>query len=248
MQTLKFDLNQYNNKLHGELTIFLNEDDLEKEMLLVVPGGGYDHLSIRENLPVVNRFLKENINVASLKYSVFPYHYPIQELEINESINILRKYSKKIFLLGFSAGAHLSLLAYTYENNKDLKGMIALYPVVSFKEYAHEGSRDHFLNYETNEDNIKKYSIENRIKEGLAPVMIFVGENDKSVNPKNSMILKNTLDVFKIKNKLQVFKDGPHGFALADESTVINGDRSLVKKEAQKWVIEAINFIKTGTF
>ena len=76
MQTLKFDLNQYNNKLHGELTIFLNEDDLEKEMLLVVPGGGYDHLSIRENLPVVNRFLKENINVASLKYSVFPYHYP----------------------------------------------------------------------------------------------------------------------------------------------------------------------------
>ena len=124
MQTLKFDLNQYSNKLHGELTIFLNEDDLEKEMLLVVPGGGYDHLSIRENLPVVNRFLKENINVASLKYSVFPYHYPIQELEINEAINILRKYSKKIFLLGFSAGAHLSLLAYTNENNKDVKGMI----------------------------------------------------------------------------------------------------------------------------
>ena len=46
MQTLKFDLNQYNNKLHGELTIFLNENDLEKEMLLVVPGCGYDHLSI----------------------------------------------------------------------------------------------------------------------------------------------------------------------------------------------------------
>ena len=98
MQTLKFDLNQYNNKLHGELTIFLNENDLEKEMLLVVPGGGYDHLSIRENLPVVNRFLKENINVASLKYSVFPYHYPIQELEINESINILRKSNRyKVF-------------------------------------------------------------------------------------------------------------------------------------------------------
>ena len=248
MQTLKFDLNQYNSKLHGELTIFLNEDDLEKEMLLVVPGGGYDHLSIKENLPVVNRFLKENINVASLKYSVFPYHYPVQELEINESINILRKYSNKIFLLGFSAGAHLSLLAYTDENNKDIKGMIALYPVVSFKEYVHEGSRDHFLNYETNEDNIKKYSIENRIKEGLAPVMIFVGENDKSVNPENSIILKNKLDSFKIKNKLQVFKDGPHGFALADESTVINGDRSLVKKEAQKWVFEAIHFIKTGTF
>ena len=113
----------------------------------------------------VNRFLKENINVASLKYSVFPYHYPVQELEINESINILRKYSKKIFLLGFSAGAHLSLLAYTNENNKDVKGMIALYPVVSFKEYVHEGSRDHFLNYETNEDNIKKYSIENVRKE-----------------------------------------------------------------------------------
>ena len=44
-------------------------------MLLVVPGGGYDHLSIKENLPVANRFLKEksikNLYMRTINYFTF---------------------------------------------------------------------------------------------------------------------------------------------------------------------------------
>lgn len=243
MKTVRFELKNYVNGSTGELNLYLNDENKETPLLLVVPGGGYGHISIRENLPVVDCFLKEDINVASLKYSVFPIHYPVQEYEINESINILRNFSKNIFVVGFSAGAHLSLLAYTDIKNKDLKGIITLYPVVSFLKNYHEGSRNHFLNYEINEINLNKYSVEKRITSSLSPALIFVGKNDKSVDPKNSILLHETLDKFNVKNKLTIYEDAPHGFALADETTLINNDKSLIKKEAQGRVLEAMNFI-----
>ena len=248
MKTIKFELNDYDKNLFGNLTLFLVNEDASSPLVIDVPGGGYSHIGTREGMPVVNKLIENNVNVALLAYSVYPIHYPVQENEINKSIEICRNFSKNIYLLGFSAGAHLTLLAYTDPKNDDIKGEIAIYPVVSFKNNPHEGSRKCLLNNELSKKNLDNYSIENRIKENLAPVLIFVSKNDQCVNPTNSILLAEALTKNNIKNKLTMYEDAPHGFALADETAIKDNDTSYVKKDVSKWFYEALNFIKTGNF
>ena len=58
----------------GTLTIYPNDED--KPMILIIPGGGYDHLSTREAIPVSNKFLDLGYNTAILRYSVSPFSFP----------------------------------------------------------------------------------------------------------------------------------------------------------------------------
>ena len=45
---------------------------------LIIPGGGYGHVSAREGEPVALRFLAKGYSTFVLEYSVAPAKYPVQ--------------------------------------------------------------------------------------------------------------------------------------------------------------------------
>lgn len=235
-------MNQATYKINetSSYTLYLNDENPLTPLIVIIPGGGYNHLSIREDLPVVNKFLSFSYNVCSFHYTVLNSDNFIQEKEIEYLISTLSKTYKNIYLIGFSAGGHLTSLGVT-SNNIDtscIKGVCLLYPVISFANYIHEGTKNNFLGKNDSLENETKYSINNRIlnkKTDLPPFFIFHSKVDKSVPYQNSLILKEALDKKNIKNHLTLFEKGPHGFALADETAVLNDDNSYIVKENQIW-------------
>ena len=109
-----------NIKTDAYITIYSSssnkfDENRSRKGILVIPGGGYNHLSVRENEPICLTFLKEDFVVASLTYTVneLDEFTPIDEGLA--SLAILRRYAKdfhldvdNISVLGFSAGGHLA--------------------------------------------------------------------------------------------------------------------------------------------
>jgi acetyl esterase/lipase len=226
----------------GSLDIFKN--DSSKALILICPGGGYHHLSPRESLPVVNKFLSFGYNCALLKYSVSPYSYPTQLNEINASIKYLSKIYKNIFLMGFSAGGHLASLGGTDIYSSLVKGMILCYPVISLNEYTHLGTQTNFLGSINLEENRKKFSINNRVNKLTPPTFIWCTRTDESVSYQNTLMMIEALKKNNVYNEFIIYPNGPHGMALADESATIEGHENCKDEEVAGWVNNANLFIQ----
>lgn len=83
--------------------------------VLVLPGGGYHHLSAREAEPVALRFCGAGLHVCVLRYSVAPACWPQALVETAAAVALLRAHASewgtdpnRIVVTGFSAGGHLA--------------------------------------------------------------------------------------------------------------------------------------------
>lgn len=227
----------------GTLTIYPNDED--KPMILIIPGGGYDHLSTREAIPVSNKFLDLGYNTAILRYSVSPFSFPTQLDEANASIEFLLSKYSKLFIIGFSAGGHLAGLSGTDKFQNRISGLIFSYPVVTLlDDYTHKGSQCNLLKNMNNLENKIKYSIQNRITKDTAPSFIWCTKEDKTVPYENSLLLEEALKKHNVKSKLIVFPKGPHGMALADDTATIDGHEDCKNETVAKWPYLVDEFIK----
>lgn len=213
-------------------------------LILIVPGGGYSHLSQRESEPVAEKFLSLSYNVAILMYSVFPYCYPIQLNEINHAISFLKEKCKHIILCGFSAGGHLVGMASTSMFASYIDASIFCYPVISFEKYVHEGTRECFIGHVPSQYEKHLFSIDNRVSKKTPPCFVWTTREDQSVPYQNSICLIDTLKKNSIKCFFKLFPKGQHGLALADETAVKDGDKSYIIRDVQKWPLLADKFIK----
>ena len=238
METI-LEMKTYNFKIDIDITF-------EKAPLIVIfPGGGYSHLSDREALPVANKFKSLGYNVAIVYYSVAPHSNFIQLKQAQLAIKELSKRYRNIFVMGFSAGGHLAGLVATEQEKYNIKGAILCYPVISFLNHVHLGTRNNFLaNGNDNEENRIKYSIDKRINKDSVPTFVWATKTDQSVPYENTMMLVEALKENQIVYKYHIFPKGPHGMALADESAIKDGDTSYVNKEVATWVNMADEFIK----
>ena len=143
----------------GTLTLYLRESVeamphfRQRPLVLVVPGGGYTHVSPREGDPVALQFAAAGYHTAVLHYAVGESArdaLPMRQLA--QAIGLVRQHAEqwnilldKIALCGFSAGGHLALSGAVW----DIPGMadqprpnalLLAYPVVTAGEYAHRDS------------------------------------------------------------------------------------------------------------
>ena len=89
----------------------------QRPLVLVVPGGGYSHLSAREGDPVALQFAAAGYHTAVLRYAVgddAAHGLPLRQLV--SAIGLVRQHAAawhvqpdKIAVCGFSAGGHLAL-------------------------------------------------------------------------------------------------------------------------------------------
>ncbi len=160
------------HSVQATLTIYAHEDYTEvygerkRPMIVICPGGGYEHVSPREGEAIALQFMTTGAHAAVLRYDVsgqgaeFPQHL----LELAASVAYVRKHAAeycidpdKILVAGFSAGGHLAaslgcfwkekwleelMQAETGATMKDYQpnGEILAYPVITSGEFAHRGS------------------------------------------------------------------------------------------------------------
>ena len=120
MLTEVFHLHEKGSLADARLCTYILDDSdsiaIDKRpMMLICPGGGYEHTSDRESEPLAMHFLSIGYHVAVLRYSVAPAVYPTALLEAAASMKLIHEHAKewhvdtdKIVVQGSSAGGHLA--------------------------------------------------------------------------------------------------------------------------------------------
>lgn len=236
---LKID-STHNSK--GILEIYKQNNS--ETILLIIPGGGYKEVVERTGKPISNRFQSYGYNTAILKYSVYPFSHPVQLEEGLKSLEILSQSYNNIIVIGFSAGGHLAGLLGTNEKKYNLKAMVLCYPVISLDEYCHEESAKNYLGDLDNKENRIKFSIHKRVNSNCIPCYIWAVKTDELVPYENTQMMIEELKNKGIKYKYDIFENGVHAMALADESTAIGNNPIYINKEVATWVDHCNEFIK----
>ena len=253
-----------NTDAYLEVIIPYNDDNLLRKKspgIIIVPGGGYSFVSIREADPVAFSFASEGFLTFVLHYSIKTC-YPTPMLELAYSIDYLRKNADKYYLdkdklgiIGFSAGGHLvTSYGYLYEHSDFKKNIninsdqlrpnfiIASYPVITMKEQTHMDTRKNITSLQP--ELIKLLSVEDNITTNYPPTFVWTTLEDACVPPENTMMYIKALKDNNIKHDYYIYPYLDHGLSILNP-LVHERDFLLTNKakDASLWFNKAVNFI-----
>lgn len=205
----------------------------KRPAVVVVPGGGYAMVSKREGDPIASEFFANGFQAFVLTYEVTPdVAYPEQLLELSASLDYIRAHADEmnvnpdeIFVVGFSAGGHLTAnLAVEYQSVSQKAG-VALnskptavglaYPVIS-RLYGHVGSFDNLLIGYTEEaqaELLKTLNLDQAVTKDTPPAFIWTTAADSIVPSINSLYYAAALANAGVEYELHVHPRGDHGAA-----------------------------------
>lgn len=183
--------------------------------------------------------------------------YPKSLKDASDAIIYVREHadewnvdSDKIFVCGFSAGAHLAgsigimgkkeeAIKRDDDMNK-VNGMILCYPVISSGEFAHRGSF-HAIGA-INDELLQKTSLELQVDKNTPPAFIWHTVEDNCVPMENSILLVQAMKKYNIPFELHIYPKGEHGLSLATEITgVTNESVQSWMPLVKKWLKDIIN-------
>ncbi len=233
-----------------------NVDDGEtKPCLVIVPGGGYFEVCFSgEGNPMLRFFEARGYRCFALRYRTYPDLYPAPQCDLALAIRYLRANADrygidpgKIYLLGFSAGAHLCAsmgALYTMaerEVDRQIGGRYAGicakpdkiglgYPVISFLREQHEGS---FQGLTGGDESLRApLSLENRVDASYPPTFLWMCMDDSCVPPSNALRMAAALERAGVPHRLRTYPSGEHGCGLA------------FRKSAAHWSKEFLDFLE----
>lgn len=242
----------------------------ERPLILLCPGGGYEHTSDREAEPLAMRFLAMGYHVSILRYSCAPAVYPAALLELATAVRLIREMAgewhvmgDQIYVQGCSAGGHLAccLGAFWHEpwlaervgaaSSGELRpaGMILCYPVITSGEFAHRGSIENLLGGPGDEKMLERVSLEKQVTGMMPPAFIWHTYSDESVPVENSLLLVGAMRKSGVQAEFHMYPVGAHGLSACDEQTA-RPDGFGVQKECQSWLPLAREWLalQTGGF
>ncbi len=216
------------------LTVYLHEAaevmplTLTRPLVLVIPGGGYEHVSAREGDPVALRFLAAGYHAAVLDYSVGEAAQGGRPFaEADRALAALRGRAAewgirpdKIAACGFSAGGHLALGSAVLTlpgvhgpARQKPDALILCYPVVTAGRYAHRGS---FVRLSGSEDPAAHlpYGLEDKIGPDTPPVFIWHTMSDGTVPVENTLLAVSALHRAGVQCEAHLFPAGAHGMSV----------------------------------
>lgn len=228
----------------------------ERPCVILCPGGGYQHISVREGESEALQFLAMGMHAAVLKYSVAPARYPVQLTELAWAVRYIREHAEEwhvkqdqIFVQGSSAGGHLAAsLGMFYRERWLLEaaeaatpdqlrpaGLILCYPVITSGEYAHRGSFEHLLGDEPEAGLIRRLSLEEQVSGDTPPVFLWHTLTDGSVPVENSLLLVAALRRHQVPTEFHLYPAGHHGLALGSRLTA-SRDGSHTQACCTSWI------------
>jgi len=234
------------------LTVFLPvKEKATGAAVIICPGGGYGILAIsHEGYDVAKRFNEMGVAALVLKYRLpsaeimtDPSFGPLQDAQ--QAIYMTRLNAKKwnivaskIGIMGFSAGGHLaSSLTVHYDdvkiqNEKQFSlrpdFSILIYPVITFGEATHAGSRKNLLGDAVTEEKLKYFSSETGVNSKTPPTFMVHANDDKAVPSQNSILFNQALVKAGVKGEMHIYQAGGHGFGLKNKTTTEDWFKVLV--------------------
>ncbi len=241
--------------------------DIEpKDAVLVVPGGGYGHVSAeREGECIAIAYAAKGLSAFVLNYTVPPKSPDAPLLEAAGAMAYIKNHAKqyrinpdRVFVIGFSAGGHLvGMLSTKYRKAEQLLGLpenlarpagtVYGYPVVTAMCETHEGSFENLLGMpygEMGDEKRREYSNELNVTKDMPPAFIWHTASDESVPPYGSLRLAESYIRAGVKVEMHLYPDGPHGTALCVHHTS-GGMDSYVIPKAAKWLDESVEWMKS---
>ncbi len=241
------------------LNAYLHEDHKSRPAIIVVPGGGYQFVSHSEAYIVAMRYYKEGYQVYVLTYTIntLGLFAPIEKQplkDISRAICEVRKREKinqinidQVAIVGFSAGGHLTASLGVHYNHeiKDVKdfginnrpdAIILCYPVVSAREYRHEGSIKALYGMCPTEEQLKFASVDENINSDTPPTFLWHTVTDEVVPIENSILFMNGCMKAKVPIEAHFYPTGQHGLSTADEEWQRNemGDSSYTYEQIRE--------------
>lgn len=224
-------------------------DNQIRDLVLILPGGGYARTSEREGLPVANKLVENGFHAAIYWYRNEKHLYPDIKYEGVKFLEEINNHPlvRNVYILGFSAGAHFALML-SIEKYDIIKKTVLAYPVVSnMPDFGHLSS---FKNLLTTLDSpyMNELSLETKIHEKMNPVFMMHTANDESVSVLNSIELSKSLSISKIPFELHIYPNGRHGVSLATKEVTTNdlSPEEFVEKygHLSGWFDLAVTFLK----
>jgi acetyl esterase/lipase len=219
-----------------------NSTNTPTPLVVICPGGGYRILaSSHEGTDIAKKFNEIGVSALVLYYrlpndvnQVNKEFAPLQDAQ--QAIRIVRQHAQawkvdptKVGIMGFSAGGHLASTAATHFA-KDYTGFndgvnlrpdfqLLLYPVVTFRDHTHAGSRQSLLGNTPSEEFIHLFSNEEQVNAQTPPAFIVHAADDKAVPVKNSLAYIEQLNRFGVSVDYIQYAKGGHGFGLTNKTT-----------------------------
>jgi acetyl esterase/lipase len=217
--------------------------------MLIFPGGGYGILAYDWEGTDIAKFL----NGKGIAGIVVKYRLPsstsqtdkhkVPLIDAQRAIRLVRSRAEEwniskdeIGIIGFSAGGHLASTLGTHFNEKvyePIDGVdehsarpdfMALgYPVISFGELTHGGSKTNLIGENPKPESVIHFSNEKQVTENTPPTFLFHATDDKAVPVENSLMFYQALKDNNVSATMHIYPKGGHGFSLAWDNVHLRG-------------------------
>ncbi len=243
----------------------MGNEDWKRPALIVIPGGGYGMVSRREGVPVASAFFAKGFQVFILKYltAAEDVCYPEQLLEAASAVDYIKKNADvlnvnkdEVFVVGFSAGGHLTGNFAVEHQNVSSKIGVTLdckptavglaYPVIS-PDHGHFASYVNLLNgytEEAKEELLKTLALNEAVNEQTPPAFIWATATDNVVPADNALRYALALADKGIDYELHVYPKGVHGLSVGHYEVNPVSDEA---KRISAWVDDCATFFRMYT-
>ncbi len=210
--------------------------------VVICPGGSYSIVAIdHEGYAIAKKFNELGVTAFVLKYRL-----PSDKIMVDKTIGPLQDAQRaiqmvreragewglntaRVGIVGFSAGGHLASTEGTHFNKAVIDNsehislrpdfMVLGYPVITFGELAHAGSRENLIGKNASAELIDLYSNEKQVTAQTPPTFLVHAEDDNVVPVQNSIMFYEALLKAGVKGELHIYEKGGHGFGLHNSTT-----------------------------
>lgn len=245
----KFKVHAYTLASIGELV------SPKHPLAIVIPGGSFDHLSLREGEPVALAFNNCGFNSVVMEYNLVQEEgeiYPDAGLDVLTTVKYFRDHAAeyqidpaKIVTVGFSAGGHVASFANSMANSKQYQKDFAFksaevlpnktilgYPLINLAEIGFDVPEDETDKVPT-DDFVKNSAL--GVTEKTPATFIFHAWDDPVVLVTNTMEYAAALHEQKVPCEVHIFNRGGHGFSLGRADMVTKGREWQENPHAAHW-------------
>lgn len=257
MQTQDLTLTNFNQRKFTIHTYFLNENEKlpfkKRPLMIVIPGGSFEHLSKREAEPVALSYCGQGFHSVVVDYNLIHDEgdiYPDAALDILTVVAYFRKNAdqykidpERIYTIGFSAGGHVAsyansmainlIAADKYHYHVDTvrpNATILGYPLINIDKIGFPIPAE-FEKYLP--DSVQERDSALGVGPKTPPTLIFHAVNDPVVLIDNALEYITALTKSHVKYEAHFFEDGGHGFSLATKAVATS--KEMINPHNAHW-------------